>query len=359
MKSESLAVQGHRYFVIVLGGPLRYIGKNFFGKKIFFLSGKIRKIFEMGRLRIALLSGGWSGEREISLKSGEAVYRALDKQKYDVTQYDPRDDLNDLIRDKENIDIAFILLHGKFGEDGCMQGFLDLLDISFVGSGVLASALALNKKVAKQLYRSNGLNVVDDVIVNKGGEYAVDQIMETLGPSTVVKPVAEGSSLGMSICHSKEELSKGLESAFQYDEEVLVERYIKGRELTCAVLGNKNLEALPLVEIVPNPEYAFFDYEAKYRPGATKEICPAPLPEEQTRKVQSCAKKAHTALGCRVWSRTDMIVQGEDVYVLETNTIPGMTETSLVPLAARTAGLSLSDLLDRLIELSLESTDSR
>lgn len=313
----------------------------------------------MGRLRIALLSGGWSGEREISLKSGEAVYRALDKQKYDVTQYDPRDDLNDLIRDKENIDIAFILLHGKFGEDGCMQGFLDLLDISFVGSGVLASALALNKKVAKQLYRSNGLNVVDDVIVNKGGEYAVDQIMETLGPSTVVKPVAEGSSLGMSICHSKEELSKGLESAFQYDEEVLVERYIKGRELTCAVLGNKNLEALPLVEIVPNPEYAFFDYEAKYRPGATKEICPAPLPEEQTRKVQSCGKKAHTALGCRVWSRTDMIVQGEDVYVLETNTIPGMTETSLVPLAARTAGLSLSDLLDRLIELSLESTDSR
>jgi len=359
MKSESLAVQGHRYFVIVLGGPLRYIGKNFFGKKIFFLSGKIRKIFEMGRLRIALLSGGWSGEREISLKSGEAVYRALDKQKYDVTQYDPRDDLNDLIRDKENIDIAFILLHGKFGEDGCMQGFLDLLDISFVGSGVLASALALNKKVAKQLYRSNGLNVVDDVIVNKGGEYAVDQIMETLGPSTVVKPVAEGSSLGMSICHSKEELSKGLESAFQYDEEVLVERYIKGREFTCAVLGNKNLEALPLVEIVPNPEYAFFDYEAKYRPGATKEICPAPLPEEQTRKVQSCGKKAHTALGCRVWSRTDMIVQGEDVYVLETNTIPGMTETSLVPLAARTAGLSLSDLLDRLIELSLESTDSR
>jgi D-alanine-D-alanine ligase len=359
MKSESLAVQGHRYFVIVLGEPLRYIGKNFFGKKIFILSGKIRKIFEMGRLRIALLSGGWSGEREISLKSGEAVYRALDKEKYHVTKYDPRDDLIDLIRDKESIDIAFILLHGKFGEDGCMQGFLDLLDISFVGSGVLPSALALNKKVAKQLYRSHGLNVVEDVIVNKGGEYPVDQIMETLGPSTVVKPVAEGSSLGMSICHSKEELSKGLESAFQYDEEVLVERYIKGREVTCAVLGNKSLEALPLIEIVPNPEYAFFDYEAKYRPGATKEICPAPLPQKQTGKAQSCAKRAHMALGCRVWSRTDMIVLGEDVYVLETNTIPGMTETSLVPLAAKTAGLSLSQLLDRLIELSLESTNSR
>jgi D-alanine-D-alanine ligase len=341
-----------------LGERLRYIGKNFFGKKFFILSGKIRKIFDMGRLRIALLSGGWSGEREISLKSGEAVYVALDKEKYDVTRYDPRDDLFDLMRQKESIDIAFILLHGKFGEDGCIQAFLDLMGISFVGSGVLPSALALNKKVAKQLYRSSGLNVVDDVIVNKGREYPIDQIMETLGPSTVVKPVAEGSSLGMSICHTKEELSRGLQAAFQYDEEVLVERYVKGREVTCAVLGNKDLEALPLVEIIPNPEYAFFDYEAKYKPGATKEVCPAPLPEEQTEKAQSFAKRAHMALGCRVWSRTDMIIQGEDVYVLETNTIPGMTETSLVPLAAKTAGLSLSELLDRLIELSLESTDS-
>jgi D-alanine-D-alanine ligase len=357
MRLESLAVQGHPYFVIVLGDPLGYIGNNFFGKKFFILSGRIRKIFEMGRLRIALLSGGWSGEREISLKSGEAVYRALDKQKYHVTRYDPRDDLIDLMRDKEGIDIAFILLHGKFGEDGCIQGFLDLIGIPFVGSGVLASALALNKKVAKQLYRSSGLNVVDDVILNKGGEYSIDQIMETVGPSTVVKPVAEGSSLGMSICHSREALSKGLESAFQYDQEVLVERYIKGREVTCAVLGNKSLEALPLIEIVPNPEYAFFDYEAKYKLGATKEVCPAPLPEEQAVKARSYAKMAHMVLGCRVWSRTDMIVQGEEVYVLETNTIPGMTETSLVPLAAKTAGLSLSELLDRLIELSLESTD--
>ncbi len=312
----------------------------------------------MGSLRIALLSGGWSGEREISLKSGDAVYLALNKQKYDVTRYDPRNDLGALMRDRESIDIAFILLHGKFGEDGCIQGFLNLMGIPFVGSGVLPSALALNKRVAKQLYRSNGLNVVDDVIVNRGREYPTDQIMETLGPSTVVKPVAEGSSLGMSICHTKEELSRGLQSAFQYDEEVLVERYIKGREVTCAVLGNKSLEALPLIEIVPNPEYAFFDYEAKYKPGATREICPAPLSEEQTEKAQSYAKRAHEALGCRVWSRTDMMVQGEDIYVLETNTIPGMTETSLVPLAAKTAGLSLSELLDRLIELSLGSTDS-
>jgi D-alanine-D-alanine ligase len=312
----------------------------------------------MERLRIALLSGGWSGEREISLKSGEAVFRALDKEKYHVTRYDPRDDLIKLIRDRENIDIAFVLLHGKLGEDGCIQGFLDLLGLPFVGSGVLPSALALNKRVAKQLYGMGGLKVAEDVIVNKHQEYAVDQIMERLGPSTVVKPVAEGSSLGMSICHSKEELSKGLDFAFQFDQEVLVERYIKGREVTCAVLGNKSLEALPLIEIVPNLEYTFFDYEAKYKPGATKEICPAPLSQEQTEKAQTCAKMAHQALGCQVWSRTDMIVEGEDIYVLETNTIPGMTETSLVPLAAKTAGLSLSQLLDRLIQLSLELTDS-
>jgi D-alanine-D-alanine ligase len=312
----------------------------------------------MERLRIALLSGGQSGEREISLKSGEAVYLALDRQKYDVTRYDPRDDLGALMRDRESIDLAFILLHGKFGEDGCIQGFLDLMGIPFVGSGVLPSALALNKRVAKQLYRGNGLNVADDVIVNRDREYPIERIMETLGPSTVVKPVAEGSSLGMSICHTKEELSRGLQVAFQYDEEVLVERYIKGREVTCAVLGNENLEALPLIEIVPNPEYAFFDYEAKYKPGATREICPAPLSEEQTEKAQSYAKRAHRSLGCRVWSRTDMMVQAENIYVLETNTIPGMTETSLVPLAAKTAGLSLSELLDRLIQLSLGSTDS-
>jgi len=320
-------------------------------------TGRIGKIFKMGKLRIALLSGGWSGEREISIKSGDAVYRALDKRKYLVTRYDPRDDLIRLIKERETIELAFVLMHGKFGEDGCIQGFLDLLGIPFVGSGVLPSALALNKKVAKQLYKSAGLHVVEDVIVNNYEGYSVDQIMDKVGPSTVVKPVAEGSSLGMSLCHSKEALQEGLTFAFEYDQEVLVERYIKGREVTCAVLGNKDIEALPLIEIVPNPEYTFFDYEAKYTPGATKEICPAPLPEEQTLQVQSCAKVAHKALGCKVWSRTDMMVQDEKIYVLETNTIPGMTETSLVPLAAKEAGLSLSQLLDRLIALSLE--DSR
>ncbi|MBW1919078.1 MAG: D-alanine--D-alanine ligase [Deltaproteobacteria bacterium] len=308
----------------------------------------------MAKLRVALLAGGWSGEREVSLKSGDAVFDALDKSKYEVSRYDPRDDLETLVRDREQIDLAFVLLHGKLGEDGSMQGFLDILDIPYVGSGVLASAMSFNKKIAKERYRNAGLSVVEDVVVTRGGDFSVARILGALGPLTVVKPVAEGSSLGASICHSHEELEAGIEKAFSYGEEVMVERYIKGRELTCCILGNRATEALPVVEIVPNPEYSFFDYEAKYRPGATKEICPAPLTETEALKAQSCARRAHEVLKCRVWSRTDMILEGKKIYVLETNTLPGMTETSLVPLAARAAGIPFSKLLDKLIDLSLE-----
>jgi D-alanine-D-alanine ligase len=308
----------------------------------------------MSKLKIALLAGGWSGEREISLKSGESVCRALDKGKYEVKKYDPRDGLTALINDRKDIDLAFVLLHGKYGEDGCVQGFLDLLGIPFVGSGVLASAMALNKRVAKEMYKSARLRVVEDVCLQRGQKLSVGAIRRRLGPSTVVKPVSEGSSLGVSICHSKDELLKGIEAAFQLDGEILIERYLQGREVTCCVIGNRDLEALPLIEIVPNAEYAFFDYRAKYTPGATNEVCPAPTTKRETEKAQACAKEAHRALQCRVWSRTDMIIHDGEIYVLETNTIPGMTETSLVPLAARTAGLTFTQFLDKLIYLSLE-----
>ena len=312
----------------------------------------------MGKINLALLAGGWSGEREISLQSGEAVYRALDKRKYNVTRYDPRDDLVTLIKERGRIDLAFVLLHGKFGEDGCMQGFLDLLGIPFVGSGVLSSAMSLNKKLAKQMYMDAGLNVIKDVILCRGQKFTTDYIMEIVGPSTVVKPVTEGSSLGMSVCHSEEDLLKGIHMALEYGKEIMIEQYVKGMEITCCVIGNRTLDAMPLIEIVPNSEYAFFDYDAKYTPGATREICPARLVESQSRRVRSCAKKAHKALKCKVWSRTDMIIQDDKIYLLETNTIPGMTENSLVPLAAKAAGMSLSQLVDKLVELSLELADS-
>jgi D-alanine-D-alanine ligase len=170
----------------------------------------------------------------------------------------------------------------------------------------------------------------------------------------VVKPASEGSSIGVTICHSKEELLKGIEAAFHHDREILVERFLNGKELTCCVLGNKSLEALPVIEIVPNPKYTFFDYQAKYTPGATSEICPARISRAQTEEVQSCAVRAHKALECRDWSRTDLILCEDKVYVLETNTIPGMTETSLVPLAARTAGMAFPQFVDRLIALCIE-----
>jgi len=309
---------------------------------------------DMEELRIGVISGGWSGEREVSLRSGEAVYRALDRKKYAVTRYDPRDDLARLIRERETIDLAFVLLHGRFGEDGCIQGFLQLLGIPFVGSGVLSSAMALHKKTAKEVYRRASLQVAEDITLAKGETFSAGAVLESLGGAAVVKPISEGSSLGMSICRSGEELALGVEKAFRYDREVLVERYIPGREITCCVLGTRELETLPLVEIVPNPEYPFFDYDAKYTPGATREICPAPLSPEQADKLAHCASEAHRALRCSVWSRTDMMLHGDEVYVLETNTIPGMTETSLVPLSARAAGMSLTEFLDRLVELSLE-----
>jgi len=305
------------------------------------------------KIRVAVLAGGWSGEREVSLKSGKAVYAALNRERYDVTIYDPRDDLGILIKKKAEIDLAFILLHGKFGEDGRVQGMLDVLHIPFVGSGVLASAMAMNKRIAKDVFRGVGLRVAAEVILKEEEKLSVKRLIDTLGSSLVIKPVAEGSSIGISIAHGREEILKGIEKAFQYDGEVMVEEYLDGREITCCVLGNEVLETLPVVEIVPDISYKFFDYEAKYKPGATNEICPAPIAPSLAEEAASCAKKAHKALKCSVWSRSDMIIRDETLYLLETNTIPGMTETSLFPLAARAAGMTLSDLLDRLISLSL------
>ena len=306
------------------------------------------------KIRIAVLAGGWSGERGVSLKSGKAVYNALNRDRYDVTLYDPKDDLEVLIKKREEIDLAFILLHGTFGEDGRIQGMLDVLHIPFVGSGVLASAMALNKRIAKDVFRGVGLRVADEIILKRREGFSVDRLVETLGSPVVIKPVSEGSSLGISIAHNRKEIQEGVEAAFQYDGEIIAEPYLKGTEITCCILGNQDLEALPVVEIVPTAAYGFFDYEAKYKPGATDEICPAPISPFLAEEACSYAKTAHRALNCDVWSRSDMIIQDEVVYLLETNTIPGMTETSLFPLAARAAGMTLSDLVDKMITLSLE-----
>lgn len=307
------------------------------------------------KLRVALIAGGKSGERQVSLAGAKGVLEALDREKYQVSQYDPVSDLARLAGDAENLDVAFILLHGPLGEDGSMQGFLDLLGLPYQGSGVLGSALAMDKNLAKMLYRQAGLPVADWLMARAQDVGVPQSISEKLGFPLVVKPVRQGSSLGMSIVHSDDELAEGLRQAFEFDSEVMVECYVAGREITGGVLGNDELLALPLVEIIPGEEHPFFDYNAKYQVGASKEICPADFSEEVTERACHYALTAHQALQLKGYSRTDMIVtEKNEIFVIETNTIPGMTPTSLLPQAAQAAGLSFPQLLDRLIELALE-----
>jgi len=308
----------------------------------------------MQKIRLALLSGGNSSEREVSLKSGDQVYAALDKSKYDIRRYDPRSDLPQLVADAPTLDVALIIMHGRYGEDGTIQGLLDLLGVPYQGSGVMASAVAMNKEISKKLYQQAGLQVPQAVFVDRAAPLDPAAILAAVGLPAVIKPVNEGSSIGISIARSPEELAAGLDKAFALDRRVLIEEFIAGVEVTCAVLGNDDLQALPLVEIVPGEAYTFFDYEAKYLPGASSEIVPARLSPELTARVQECGLTAHRALGCRGYSRTDTMVRGEDIFVLETNTIPGMTATSLFPQAAAAAGLPFPALLDRLVSLALE-----
>ncbi len=308
----------------------------------------------MKKLTVALLAGGISSEREVSLQSGDQVYEALDKDKYHIRRYDPKTDLGRLVNDASGIDVALIILHGPYGEDGTVQGLLDLLHIPYQGSGVLGSALAMNKAVTKQLYEKSGLPSPPYIIYDRNDRVDDDACVKKIGLPLVVKPVAGGSSVGMSIVRSAGDLQGALDKAIAYDCTVMVETYIAGTELTGGVIGNKKLEALPIIEIVPDQTREFFDYEAKYTPGVTQEICPARIDDELTRQVQSYAKIAHQALYCRGYSRTDMILKDSEIYVLETNTIPGMTATSLLPQAAQVAGMSFSSLMDKLIELGLE-----
>jgi D-alanine-D-alanine ligase len=308
----------------------------------------------MGKMRLALIAGGKSSEREVSLKSGAQVFQALDKSKYDIRRYDPLTDLERLVHEAPGLDAALIIMHGRGGEDGTVQGLLDLLGVPYQGSGVLGSALAMNKELSKTLYRQAGLQVPRAVIFNRWEAPTAQTIADEIGLPGVIKPVTEGSSIGVSIARTVQELESGLAAAYEYDHRVLVEEFIEGVEVTGGVLGNSRLQALPLVEIIPSDKYVFFDYEAKYQPGASTEICPARIDPELTQRAQETALKAHAALSCRGYSRTDMRIRGRDIYVLETNTIPGMTATSLFPQAAKAAGLEFPDLLDTLIQLALE-----
>lgn len=306
------------------------------------------------RLHVAIILGGCSSEREVSLKSGRAVVQALNPVLYRAMVYDPTVDLGRIIKDASKIDVALIMLHGRGGEDGSMQGFLDLLGIPYQSAGVLGCALAMDKPMAKDRYRLAGLPVAPDLVLERGQDQPAQRVLSELGLPVVVKPAREGSSFGINIVQAEQDLAPALAEAFKLDYQVLVERFLAGREITCGVLGNHELTALPLVEIQPGEGFAFFDYQAKYTPGASREICPAPLDEDITLQIQEMGKKAHHVLGLMGYSRTDFILTGEGPFILETNTIPGMTQTSLLPLAAQAAGLDFPALVDRLIALALE-----
>lgn len=307
----------------------------------------------MEKIRLALLYGGVSSERQVSLNSAKQVFEALDKAKYDITKYDTKTDLKQLVIDAEKIDAALIILHGPFGEDGTVQGLLDLLDIPYQGAGVLGSSMAMNKLVAKRLYDGAKIPTPSYLSFFMNDKIDISEITGALGLPLVVKPVCAGSSVGMTIVKERSDLEDAISLGFEHDDCILIEKYIKGIELTCGVLGNDELEALPIIEIVPGKGHEFFDYDAKYVAGETKEICPARVDEATTKKVQALAVKAHKALFLKGYSRTDFIFSNNELTVLESNTIPGMTATSLYPQSAQVAGYSFSQLLDKLIQLSI------
>ncbi len=306
------------------------------------------------KMNIALLAGGKSGERQVSLNGAAIFEQALDPHKFTISRYDPATDLARLAQDSSTIDFAFILLHGQFGEDGSVQGMLDLLNIPYQGSGILGSALAMDKHLAKMLYRLAGLPVAPWQLVSAPDEDRCAAVIDELGLPLVIKPVRDGSSLGLTIARSRDQVLAGVHRALQNDNRVMLEGYIAGREITVSVLGNEEPTALPVIEIIPGEGYEYFDYNAKYLPGASREICPAELDEQLTRTAQAYGVTAHTVLQLSGYSRSDMIIAPDNtIYLLETNTIPGMTRTSLLPQAARAAGIEYGDLLERLIELGL------
>lgn len=305
------------------------------------------------QLKVAVLAGGTSGEREISIASGAGACTALREAGFNPETLDParKDDLKALL--DGSFDVAFLCLHGKGGEDGVIQGFLECAGVPYTGSGVLASAVAMDKSKSKPFYRAAGLDVPDSVTVHRGEVDDIRAACDAVGFPCVVKPACEGSALGVFVVREREEYEGAIARAFEVADVLVVERYVTGVEVTAAVIGNEDLVALPVIEIVPFHE--FYDFESKYAPGGSKHICPARLSIEQAERVKRDAIRAHCALGCSGVSRTDFIVDRAGVpWVLETNTIPGMTSASLLPDAARAAGMDFSTLCTRLIELALE-----
>lgn len=302
--------------------------------------------------KIAVLYGGNSAEREVSLRSGDAIFNALKSMEYNVELIDTKDFcLSELVN--KGVDRVFIALHGRGGEDGCLQGALEYMNIPYTGSNVLGSALSMDKIRSKQVFQSVYIPTAPFCIAVKSAYQQTDatKIMEELGHKVMVKPANEGSSIGMAMAINDQQLHDALTSAFKYDEDVLVEAWITGPEYTVAILGD---EALPAIHMeTPN---AFYDYQAKYQSTTTQYHCPCGLPKENEEQLQAIALRAFKATGAKGWGRVDVMRSELNGWqVLEVNTVPGMTETSLVPKAAKEYGLSFNDLVTKVLEISAQS----
>jgi len=303
--------------------------------------------------RIGVLMGGPSSEREISLKSGKAVFEAFKQMGLDVTAIDIKTDNieenTDLIK-SNNINCAFIAMHGRFGEDGTIQEILENLKLPYTGSGVFASKLAMDKIESRKILEKNGLKVPRYIEIDKTSYNTNSKIKNSFGFPLVIKPATHGSSVGLSIIEREGELDNAISLAFTFDQRVIIEEYIRGRELTVGILDS---EALPVIEIVPKK--MFFDFEAKYKPGMTDYIVPAELEESIAKKTMEAALSANKLLGCFGCSRVDIILsEANHPYILEVNTIPGLTSTSLLPKAAKIVGIEFSELCLKLIKLAYE-----
>jgi len=306
----------------------------------------------MSKLKIALLSGGDSSEREISLETGEAIAQAISLDEYEVFRYDPKTDLAKIFIDgtTKKFDLVFLALHGENGEDGRLQGMFDLMKIPYVFSGAEASAISFNKELSKIVAKQNQINVAASVSIKKGTSVDFREVYSILSLPMVVKPTKSGSSLGISIVHRKEDFDKAVQGAFEFGDRILIEEYIRGRELTVPVLGNKTPEALPVIEIIPK-ESEWFDYDSKYDASKSDKVCPALIPQEIREKAQDLAVKLYKEIDCSDFARIDFIWNTETnlLYFLEVNTIPGMTKNSLGPKSAKVYGLSFEELVSRLI----------
>jgi D-alanine-D-alanine ligase len=299
----------------------------------------------VGQRKIGVLMGGLSAERDVSIRSGEAIVAALADRGYDAWPLFVDRDV-DLVLRQARIDVAFVTLHGRYGEDGCIQGLLELLGIPYTGSGVLASALSMNKARAKEIFRLNNLPTAPGYVIEADSGEDILELHGSFGFPVVVKPAGEGSSLGIRVARDELELEAAVEEALRFDDSVIVERFVSGKEISVGILDGKPLGA---VEIVP--KRGFYDFHSKYTSGRTDYHLPARLSPERYRSVLRLATLAHEALGCDGASRVDLIVseKGNEV-VLEINTLPGMTPNSLLPKIAHGAGMSFEDLVEEMLK---------